>query len=78
MKIKVRGFLLWESMIALLISVLGVSAFFLCFSQNKLVERQMENRVDRELAYHIMRRNDLNKVVIHDHLYLAEDNHEKR
>lgn len=78
MKTKTKGFLLLESMIALAITVLGVSIFSLCLGQSKVIEQKMEDKVDRELATHIMRRNGIKKVVIHDHSYLSEvENGEK-
>lgn len=71
MKIKIRGFLLLESMVALTIAVLGVSIFSLCLGQGKVIEQKMEGKVDQELAAHIMRQSGVKKVVIHDHSYLA-------
>lgn len=71
---KAKGFLLLESMTALVIAILGLSLFTLLICENKKVEKEMARKTDYELAQHIMRKNKLNEVVIHDHKYSKKEN----
>lgn len=78
MMTKTKGFLLLESMIALTITVLGVSIFTLCLAQSKAVEKNMEHKVDQELAARIMRQSGIKRVILHDHSYLSGVKNEKK
>lgn len=73
-----RGFLLAESMTALLLAILGVSIFCLIFGQGLQVKEQMEKKTDKALAQHILRQTNLPRVQIHDHIYRREGNHEEK
>lgn len=66
---KVKGFLLLESLTALVIAIIGLSLFTLLICENKKVEKEMERKTDYEMAQHIMRKTDLKEVIIHDQLY---------
>ncbi len=66
---KIKGFLLWESMIGLFIACLGITLLSLTVGQGKEVERKMEKKVDEKMAYYIMRKTGESKVLIHDQVY---------
>lgn len=70
---KAKGFLMLESMTALIIAILGLSLFTLLICENKKVEKEMERKTDYELAQHMMRKNKLDEVIIHDHEYSKEE-----
>ncbi|CCI82706.1 hypothetical protein [Lactobacillus hominis] len=66
---KIKGFLLWESMIGLFIVCLGITLLSLTVGQGKEVERKMEKKVDEKMAYYIMRKTGESEVLIHDQVY---------
>ncbi|WP_276804775.1 type II secretion system protein [Lactobacillus hominis] len=66
---KIKGFLLWESMIGLFIACLGITLLSLTVGQGKEVERKMEKKVDEKMAYYIMRKTGESEVLIHDQVY---------
>ncbi|CCI85859.1 hypothetical protein FC52_GL000450 [Lactobacillus pasteurii DSM 23907 = CRBIP 24.76] len=67
---KVKGFLLLEAIVALLITVIGVSIFSMTIVNFKKNELKMEKREDQALAKHMLKENkDLDRVIIHDREY---------
>ncbi|MDF7638690.1 hypothetical protein PT285_04660 [Lactobacillus sp. ESL0791] len=67
--IKSKGFLMLESMLALFITFLGVSTMALIVSDGRTNEQAIERKTDRIYAWHVMRKNDLREVRVHDHVY---------
>lgn len=66
---KIKGFLLWESMIGLFIACMGITLLSLTIGQGREVERKMEKKVDEKMAHYIMRRTGESGVLIHDKTY---------
>lgn len=69
MIIKQKGFLIAESMIGLTIAIIGVMIMTLTLSSFKKVERNLELKTDRTYAWHVMRKNSLKEVTVHDRVY---------
>lgn len=66
---KVKGFLIEESLVAIMIAMFAVSCLFLTVSENKKNEREMELRADRIYAKHVLKKCKLDQVTVHDRLY---------
>lgn len=66
---KVRGFLMLESMLAILITFLGLMLFSLVVGESEKIEHHSELRADRILAWKMMHQNHLNQVTIHNRVY---------
>lgn len=66
---KNKGFILLESIIAMFISFLGVTILALVVVEGKKTEKNMEMHTDKAVAMHMMRKNNLNSVKIHDRIY---------
>lgn len=66
---KIKGFLLWESMIGLFIACMGITLLSLTIGQGREVERKMEKKVDEKMAHYIMRQTGEGGVLIHDKTY---------
>lgn len=58
-----------ESIVALLIAIIGVSSFSIIVLAGHKTEIQLEEKTDRILAKKIMKENGLKKIVIHDYTY---------
>ncbi|BDR60316.1 hypothetical protein KIM322_05770 [Lactobacillus xylocopicola] len=58
-----------ESMTALMIAVIAVSLLALVVGESRATERQVELKTDRTYAWHIMIKNDLSEIKVHDHVY---------
>lgn len=58
-----------ESMMAVFISFTAISAFALIFIEGQKIDQQKERETDRALAHYMMRKNDLNEIKIHDHVF---------
>lgn len=72
--IKSKGFLMSESMIALIIAFLGVTIFALVVGESRENERNLESKTDRTYAWHVMKKNNLKEVKVHDHVYQPAGN----
>ncbi|WEV43025.1 hypothetical protein OZX56_05620 [Lactobacillus sp. ESL0684] len=68
-KIKLKGFLLAESMIALIIAILGVTSIALIVGQSRATERKLELKTDRVYAWHVLKKASLTKIEVHDCVY---------
>lgn len=66
---KIKGFLMAESIIALAIALFAVSCLYLTVSENKKNERQMELKVDRAYAQHVLRKSGCQQIMVHDKIY---------
>lgn len=67
--IKVKGFLVIESFIAIIIAMIAVSCFYITVAENQKNGREMELKTDRAYAYHILTKTDLEQVTVHDRIY---------
>ncbi|QNQ80679.1 type II secretion system protein [Lactobacillus sp. PV034] len=65
----VKGFLLLESSLGLIICCLTVGLLALTLGQEKQVEHKIEAKVDQALANHIKKTTNLTKVEIHNKIY---------
>lgn len=66
---KVKGFFIFESIVAIIISLVAVSCLYLTVAESRKNGREMELKTDRMYAYHVLKTNDLDQVVVHDHIY---------
>lgn len=65
----VKGFLLLESSLSLIICCLTVGLLALTLGQERQVELQIEEKVDQALANHIKKTTNLTRVEIHNKIY---------
>lgn len=65
----VKGFLLLESSLSLIVSCLTVGLLALTLGQAKQIEQRVEVKVDQGLANHIKKTTNLSKVEIHNKVY---------
>lgn len=72
----IKGFIFLESIIAMFISFLGVMILALVVVEEKKAEKIMEIRTDKTVAIHMMKKNNLNKVKIHDRMYYLSEKNE--
>ncbi|WLT01083.1 hypothetical protein RAM07_03830 [Lactobacillus helsingborgensis] len=66
---KVKGFFIAESMVALMIALMGVTTLALIVGESRQIEQNIEHKTDFTYAWHVMRKNNLKKIVVHDHVY---------
>ena len=66
---KVKGFLVIESFIAIIIAVIAVSCFYITVAESQKNGREMELKTDRVYAYHVLKANNLDQITVHDHVY---------
>lgn len=66
---KVKGFLIFESAIAIIISVVAVSCLYLTVAECQKNGQEIELKTDRIYAYHVLKTNDLDQITVHDHVY---------
>lgn len=64
-----KAFIMIESLVALCLAFLGVSIFSLVVLSGYQEEKRMEQQTDQALARHIMRKNNVKQVKIHDRIY---------
>ncbi|WEV71458.1 hypothetical protein OZY43_03395 [Lactobacillus sp. ESL0785] len=66
---KVKGFLLAESMVALTLAIMGISLLVLIVGGTRTTEQKIELRTDRAYAWHVMKTNNLEKILVHNRMY---------
>ncbi|HJF39895.1 MULTISPECIES: hypothetical protein [Lactobacillus] len=66
---KVKGFFIFESAIAIIISLFAVSCLYLTVAESQKNGREMELKTDRVYAYHVLKANNLDQITVHDHVY---------
>lgn len=71
--VKQKAFLLAEGMTALIISLLSLSLFMLVVSEGRKVEIKMEEKTDRAYARHLIQKEKMSQIMIHDHVYSKAD-----
>ncbi|MDO4912089.1 MAG: hypothetical protein Q3960_00870 [Lactobacillus sp.] len=66
---KAKAFVLLESMLGLIISIMAVEVISLCiFSGHKLVN-DSSKRIDRLYAHHVMKKCHLHQIIVHGKEY---------
>ncbi|MDF7672200.1 hypothetical protein PT281_02720 [Lactobacillus sp. ESL0701] len=68
-KLRLKGFLLAESMVALVLAIMGISVIALIVGASRANERQIELKTDRAYAWHVLKEEDLSKITVHDRVY---------
>ena len=66
---KVKGFLMAESIVALIIATVAVSCMYLMVAESQENGREIELKTDRAYAYHVLQESNLNQVTVHDRIY---------
>lgn len=66
---RVKGFLMAESVIALMIATIAVSCLYLIVSEGQKNGKEIELKTDRVYAYHVLNESNLDQVVVHDRIY---------
>ncbi|WP_147441035.1 MULTISPECIES: hypothetical protein [unclassified Lactobacillus] len=66
---RLKGFLLAESMVALILAIMGVSSMALIVSDTRTTERKIELKTDRIYAWRVLKKNNLKSIMVHDQLY---------
>lgn len=61
-------------MIGLIIACIGIATVALIIGESRLIERKIEQKTDRIYAWNVMKKNNVKKVMVHDHLYRFVDN----
>lgn len=74
--IKVKGFLLLESLIAIIIAFSGVLLFSLIVCEGQKKAKINEQKTDLAIAKDMMQKNNLKKVMVHNHLYYLNETNE--
>lgn len=73
MKNKLKGFLLAESCIALMIAALCLTMINICVGQSQKVEKQLEKKSDQAYAEKMIKDHNLEQIMVHDHIYRKGD-----
>ncbi|WEV37672.1 hypothetical protein [Lactobacillus sp. ESL0677] len=68
-KFRLKGFLLAESVVALVLAVMGVTLIALIVSSSMVNEHQIELKTDRTYAWHVLKESNLDKITVHDRVY---------
>lgn len=58
-----------ESITALILAIFGVCSVALIVGESRASERNIELKADRTYAWHVLKKNKLNQVRVHDHIY---------
>ena len=66
---KTKGFLMIESLIALMITLIALTAFTTMILDSRQFEKKIEYRSDRALANYMLNEFKLKEVVVHDHVF---------
>lgn len=66
---RIQGFFMLESCIAIIISVIAVSCFYLTVVENRKNGYEIELKADYAYAYHVLQKNDLDQILVHDRIY---------
>ncbi|GFZ27129.1 hypothetical protein [Lactobacillus corticis] len=66
---KIRAFLLLESLMALMLALLAATSLMLIVGEGQKVERQAELAADRAFAWHVLRETGASDFMVHDHKY---------
>lgn len=69
MTLKAKGFFMIEAVTGFMIACLTITLLALTLGEGKQMEKRIEGRVDRALAYYIFKKTDKQQVYLHDHLY---------
>lgn len=56
-------------MVALMLALMGVATLALIVGESHQIERNIEHKTDFTYAWHVMHKNNLKKIVVHDHVY---------
>lgn len=70
---QIKGFVLAECMLSLIITILGLSIFALVLNENHKLAIKKEQATDIALAHHIMRATKTKEIIIHDRIYKANE-----
>ncbi|WP_297951456.1 hypothetical protein [uncultured Lactobacillus sp.] len=73
--IKLKGFLVIESFIAIIIAVIAVSCLYVTVAENQKNGRELELKTDRAYAYHILNKTDLKQIMVHNRIYQKAGHH---
>lgn len=65
----IQGFFMLESCIAIIISVIAVSCFYLTVVESRKNEHKIELKADYAYAYHVLQKNDIDQILVHDRVY---------
>ena len=66
---KAKGFLMTESIVALIIATVAVSCLYLTVAESQKNGREIELKTDRAYAYHVLKESNLYQVTVHDRIY---------
>lgn len=66
---RVKGFLMIESLMALIITTIAVNCLYFTVAENQKNGREIELKADRAYAYHVLVKSKLDQVVVHDRIY---------
>lgn len=66
---KNKGFLMLESLVALVIAICGVMIFSMIVIDGRQTEQRIEQKTDQSLAKRMMKTNKISKVKVHDRIY---------
>lgn len=66
---KTKGFLMAESLVALIIATVAVSCLYLTVAESQKNGREIELKTDRAYAYHVLKESNLDQVTVHDRIY---------
>lgn len=66
---RIKGFLMMESFMAIMIATIAVSCLYLTVAENQKNGREIELKTDRAYAYHVLTESNLDQVMVHDRIY---------
>ena len=66
---KKSGFLMVESMISLMIALMGVTTLALTVRESRVIERRVEQKTDRTYAWSVLKKHEIKRILVHDHIY---------
>lgn len=66
---RIQGFFMLESCIAIIISVIAVSCFYLTVVESRKNGYKIERKADHAYAYHVLHKNNLDQILVHNRIY---------
>lgn len=66
---KKSGFMMAESMVGLMIALVSVTTLALTIRESRVIERRIEQKTDRTYAWSVLKKHEIKRILIHDHIY---------
>ena len=58
-----------ESMVGLMIALVSVTTLALTVRESRIIERRVEQKTDRAYAWSVLKKHEIKRILVHDHIY---------